>query len=89
MSQNQKAASVLGEAFLEAIREVVREEIRAALNVNQKQNELISAEELARRLGFAKTWPYEAARQGKIPFHKVGRYLRFDPTAVVTALKNK
>jgi hypothetical protein len=81
-------SALLGDALTSALRQIIREEIQAALN-SHGENNLISAEELASKLGFAKTWPYEQARQRKIPCHRIGRYLRFDINEVISSLKKK
>ena len=49
-------------------------------------NILIDAEQLAKNLGIPKTWIYAAARNGRIPSYKLGKYRRFDEEAVREAL---
>ena len=44
--------------------------------------ELVNSAEIARRFSMTKHWVRVAARQGKIPSVKVGRYVRFDPKEV-------
>jgi excisionase family DNA binding protein len=39
---------------------------------------LLTAEELAERLGVPAKWPLTQARAGHIPHLKLGRYVRFD-----------
>lgn len=39
---------------------------------------LLTAEELAERLGVPARWPLAQARAGNIPHVKLGRYVRFD-----------
>lgn len=51
------------------------------------QAELIDAIELARRLGVNTSWIRYEARAGRLPFKKLGRYIRFNPAAVDAALE--
>lgn len=57
--------------LLEAIRLVIREEIKAVDEV------LLSPEELAERLKIPISWVYEQSRLGRIPTYRVGKYIRF------------
>jgi excisionase family DNA binding protein len=41
-------------------------------------DQLRDAGHVANRLGVPKTWVYEAARRGLLPFVQCGRYVRFD-----------
>jgi excisionase family DNA binding protein len=43
---------------------------------------LLTAQEVAERLGVPASWVYSAARRGDLPSIKVGRYVRFDPVKV-------
>ena len=43
---------------------------------------LLTAEELAERLAVPPTWIYRAAREGRLPTIKLGRYRRFDEADV-------
>ena len=63
--------------FFDAIRQIVREEIKAASNGNGHSLELFTPEELAKRMKLPVSWVYEQSRQGNIPTHRIGRYLRF------------
>jgi excisionase family DNA binding protein len=85
MSNTPNLPSVLGEAFLEAIRQAVREEIQAA--GNDKKAQLLTPEELAAKLKIPVTWVYEQSRQGNIPTHRIGRYIRFDLHEVLISQK--
>ena len=62
--------------FFEKIREIVREEIKAAVNGNGA--ELFTPEELAKKLKLPVSWVYEQSRRGALPTHRLGRYIRFD-----------
>src|SRR4029453_11472174 len=78
---NQSTPTLLGDALLDAIRQAVREEIRAAQN-GHSTTELFTAEELARQLKVPVSWVYEKSRQGRLPTHRIGKYLRFDVAEV-------
>ena len=86
MSETANLPSLLGEAFLDAIRQAVREEIQAAAN-GKRDTELLTPEELATKLKIPITWVYEQSRQGNIPTHRLGRYIRFDLQEVLAARK--
>jgi excisionase family DNA binding protein len=75
--------------FLNRIREIVREEIKAASNGNGHGAELFTPEELAERIKLPVSWVYEQSRQGNIPTHRIGRYLRFSLIEVLESQKNK
>jgi excisionase family DNA binding protein len=77
------------EPFFEKIREIVREEIRAAGNGNGHGAELFTPEELAERMKLPVSWVYEQSPQGNIPTHRIGRYLRFSLAEVLESQKNK
>ena len=49
---------------------------------------LISIEEVAELLNVPKSWIYTRTRTGKIPFIKLGKYLRFDRAEVVAWARN-
>jgi excisionase family DNA binding protein len=77
--------ALLGEAFIDAIRHVVREEVQAATETQ----ELLTPEELATKLKLPVSWVYEQSRQGNIPTHRLGRYIRFDFREVIESQRNK
>jgi hypothetical protein len=66
-----------------ALARVVREAIPAPRPALQ----LVDAAEMARQLNLAETWVRDAARQERIPCVHAGVHLRFDPVAVVEAMK--
>ena len=45
-------------------------------------SELLTAEDVARRLHVPLTWVYRAARNGSLPSVRCGRYRRFDEADV-------
>ena len=80
--------SLLGQALLDAIRQAVKEAMQEA-NGNGNTAELLTPEDLADRLKVPISWVYEQSRQGNIPTHRIGRYLRFSLTEVLESQKNK
>jgi excisionase family DNA binding protein len=67
------------------LRALIREEL-AALNGH---SELFTPEELAERMKLPVSWVYEQSRQGNIPTHRLGRYLRFSLVEVLESQKKK
>ena len=61
--------------------------VREALPSPVEPATLIDAVEQARRLNVAETWVRDAARRGRIPCVHAGVHLRFDPAAVLEAMK--
>jgi len=50
---------------------------------------LISAAEMARDLGVPESQIRRMARQGRIPFYRVGKYMRFDRSEVRIFMKRE
>lgn len=50
---------------------------------------LLNAKTMAERLQVPESWLREHARGGRVPCVYVGRYMRFDPTAVLRAVSNE
>ncbi len=48
---------------------------------------LVDAAALAERIGLSKYWLRDAANHNRIPHHRVGRRVLFDPDEVVSAVK--
>jgi excisionase family DNA binding protein len=84
----QNPSSLLGDALLEAIRHAVKQALQEAAG-HGDQRELLEPEELAAKLKVPVSWVYEQSRQGKIPTHRLGRYIRFDLAQVLASQKNK
>ena len=78
--------SIFGDAFLDVIRQAVREEIQASDN-GRKESGLLTPDELADKLKIPVSWVYENSRQGKIPTHRLGRYIRFELKEVLESQK--
>lgn len=76
-----EAGKILGDAFLQAVRQAVREEIRAAIGQNgaKEGNQLITAETAAKLWDIPKTWIESKARSGELPYVQLGNYKRFNP----------
>lgn len=75
------------EILVQEIRLAIREEIKAASTNGNK--ELLEPEELAAQLKVPVSWVYEQSRQGNIPTHRLGRYVRFNLTEVLESQKKK
>jgi excisionase family DNA binding protein len=67
---------------IDQLRALVREEIQAAV-ANVDSPTLLPPEELAAKLNVPVSWVYEQSRQGNIPTHRIGRYIRFDLREVI------
>jgi excisionase family DNA binding protein len=81
-------STLLGDALLDAIRQAVKEAMQQA-NGNGHAAELLTPEDLADRLKVPLSWVYEQSRQGNIPTHRLGRYLRFSLAEVLESQKHK
>ncbi len=88
MSDPSKNTTLLGEALLDTIRQAVRKEINAAIGQNgHGESKLLTPEELAGCLQVPISWVYEQSRQGNIPTHRIGKYIRFHLNEVLTSQK--
>jgi excisionase family DNA binding protein len=86
--QTPAPALILGGAFLTAIREAVREEIRALSNgYNGNGHSLLTADQLAKALQVNKATVYEWVKAKTIPFYQVGRFVRFNLQEVLESQK--
>jgi excisionase family DNA binding protein len=54
-----------------------------------EEHALLNPKDMAARLGVAESWLREAARSGRVPCVRVGRYVRFDPAAVRRAVNGR
>jgi excisionase family DNA binding protein len=52
-------------------------------------NELLDAKAAGRRLGLPHTWVLAQARARRIPHHRLGHYVRFDPDDLDGWLKDR
>jgi len=88
MSESNNIPSLLGEALAAILKPIVKEAIREAMNQNgYEEGGLLTPEELAERLNVPRSWVYEQSRQGNIPTHRLGRYVRFDLHEVLASQK--
>jgi len=74
-------------SFESLLRRIVKEEIQAASQNGHGESKLLTPEELAGCLQVPISWVYEQSRQGNIPTHRLGRYIRFDLSEVLTSQK--
>ena len=87
MSETNNTPKIFSDAFRVEIEEIVERAIKKALNGNRHQPELLTPEQLAEKLIVPPSWVYEQSRLGKIPTHKLGRYIRFDLHEVLASQK--
>jgi len=70
------------------LRTLIREEVQTAASQNgHGKSKLLTPEELADRLQVPLSWVYEQSRQGNIPTHRLGRYIRFHLSEVLASQK--
>jgi excisionase family DNA binding protein len=69
------------------IDEIVRRAVQAALGQEGQTDSLLTPDDLAAKLKVPVSWVYEQSRQGKIPTHRIGRYIRFDLSEVRASQK--
>jgi excisionase family DNA binding protein len=82
--------TILSEPLREELKSLMRE-VLAEGNGNGNGNgaELFTPEQLAERMKLPVSWVYEQSRQGNIPTHRIGRYLRFSLTEVLESQKKR
>jgi len=83
---SETTPSLFSEAFRAELRDIVKEEIQANQN-GHGESKLLTPEELADRLQVPRSWVYEQSRQGNIPTHRLGRYIRFHLSEVLDSQK--
>ncbi len=66
---------------------LIQGELAKALSQNGHGKELLTPEEVADRLKVPLSWVYEQSRQGNIPTHRLGRYIRFDLNELLACTK--
>ena len=77
------------EPFFEKIREIVREELRAAASNGNGHGKLLTAEELAEKLQVHKATVYEWVKAKTVPFYQAGRFVRFNLQEVLESQRKK
>ena len=85
-----ETGKILGDAFLEAVRQVVREQIKAASNGNgYRGNRLLDAKQAAARWRVPKSWILDMARRGELTCVRLGHYIRFKPEDLDQFIKER
>jgi excisionase family DNA binding protein len=79
--------SLFGEVLRTELKDIVKEVVEAAISQNGHRQELLTADQLAERLNVPISWVYEQSRQGNIPTHRLGRYIRFNLNEVLGSQK--
>ena len=77
------------EPFIDAIAEAVAKKVGPSIGNASGCAELLTPDELAEKLKVPVSWVYEQSGQGKIPTHKIGKYIRFDISEVLASLKKE
>lgn len=82
MQEQSHIAANLGEAFLEMMRQAVREELRTLIQDLREKDRLLTAQEGAEMLAVSPDWLYHNAR--KLPFtRRLGpKMLRFSQLGI-------
>jgi hypothetical protein len=89
--------TILSAPLREELKSLIREVLAEGNgNGNGHAKQLLTPEELAAKLALtgkgnkvSTSWVYEQSRQGNIPTHRIGRYLRFDLMEVLESQKKK
>lgn len=88
MSEPDNTSPLLAEALAGILKPIVKEAVQEAMSNNGEVN-LLTPEELSDRLKVPLSWVYEQSRQGNIPTHRLGRYIRFNLSEVIESQKKK
>jgi len=59
------------------------------VDINHDEPRLVDVRELAKILGMKPSWIYQRTRLNRIPFIKLGQYVRFEPDVVIKFFKDK
>ncbi len=54
-----------------------------------EEQKLLNVHEMAQILGVPASWLYRRTCERRIPFYKLGKYVRMNPVEVMESLKNK
>ena len=73
----------------EELKELIESAVCIAINGQAVNYEIITENELSKRIGISKVTLHKYRKEGKIPFSKVGRSIRYDYKEVMETLKNK
>ena len=85
---NETNNNPLAEALAAILQPIVEGAVKEAMN-GHREIQLLTPEELAERIKVPLSWVYEQSRQGNIPTHRIGRYIRFDVREVLENQKKK
>ena len=78
-----KAELTLPDDMVKAIAEEVVSALRPLLAARKgEEDAILTPDQLADLLGVTKGWVYEQAALKAIPYHKLGKYLRFRRSAI-------
>lgn len=88
MSEPAKTPNAF-DLLIEQIREVVREEIKAAGGNGNGRGALLTAEQLAKALQVNKATVYDWVRSNSTPYYQAGRFVRFSLREVLQSQKKK
>ena len=86
MTNNNSA--LLSVALAKILQPLVKEAVQEAMN-EHPAGPLLTPEELADCLKVPLSWVYEQSRQGNIPTHRIGRYIRFNLQEVIESQEKK
>jgi len=86
---SETTPSLFSEAVRTELKEIVKEAVQAASQNGHGEAKLLTPEGLADRLQVPVSWVYEQSRQGNIPTHKLGRYIRFYLSEVLASQKKE
>lgn len=75
------------EPFFDKIREIVREELKAANGNGNGHSHLLTAEQLADVLQVHKATVYDWVKSKTVPFYQAGRFVRFNLQEVLESQK--
>jgi len=87
MSDGNNDSTLVSVALAKILKPLVKEAMQEAIGQNGGEITFLTPKELADRLKVPLSWVYEQSRLGKIPTHKLGRYIRFDLHEVLASQK--
>lgn len=79
---------LLAQALGEILRPIVRDAMKEVVQSGRAAT-LLTPEELAAAMKVPLSWVYEQSRQGNIPTHRIGRYIRFELEEVLQSQQRK
>jgi excisionase family DNA binding protein len=77
MNALNESSKNLFDVLLDQIRQIVREELEAALRNGHPDKQLFNSTEAANMLGVPRTWLETKARENKVPYRRMGHYVRY------------